>query len=211
MEWITQMMQWLVAMIEANAPYAHWIIFTALMLAGLNIPISEDLMLITAGVLASTVIPEHTALLFIFTFLGCYLSDWEAYWIGRLLGPSLWKIKWFASMMPQERYDKIVTFYDKHGFFVLLFGRFIPFGVRNGLFITAGMMKMNFLKFIISDGIACLISNATVFTIAYKLGQNKEILMEWIGKANVVIFTVAIAIVTYLVWRKFFRKETSSN
>ena len=41
-----------------NANHAHWMIFCLLLLAGLNIPISEDLMLMEAGlspVLASPI------------------------------------------------------------------------------------------------------------------------------------------------------------
>ena len=121
------------------AVHSHYLIFIALMAAGLNIPLSEDLLIITGGVLASTIVPENTQILFICIFLGSYLSDWEAYWIGRILGPNLWKYRWFRSMVSRERMDKVHNFYEKYGFFTLLVGRFIPFGVRNCLFISAGM------------------------------------------------------------------------
>ena len=77
-----------------HAHSAHWVFFLLIMLAGLNVPISEDIILITGGAIASTCIPEHTLQMFIWLFLGAWLSAWEAYWIGRLLGPKLYKIKW---------------------------------------------------------------------------------------------------------------------
>lgn len=180
--------QGLTDLIYQHSLYAHWIILGALLLAGFNIPISEDLMIITSAILASTIVPENTYKLFICLFLGCYVSDWIAYWLGRVLGPKLWQIKWFAKMMPESSYANLTQFYSKYGFFVLLIGRFIPFGIRNGLFITAGMMRMHFGKFLLSDGIACLISNLTLFSIVYSLGKNYEVIFEKLKVFNIYLF-----------------------
>src|SRR3989337_2630284 len=96
----------IIAFITEHAVYAHYYIFFILMLAGLNFPVSEDLTIITAGMLASTVVPENTMVIFIWLFLGCYLSDWEAYWIGRKLGPKLWTTKWFFGVLRPGRLKK---------------------------------------------------------------------------------------------------------
>ena len=50
-------MEFLFSFIQENAHYAHWAVFTLLMLAGLNFPISEDLIVTVSGVLASTLVP----------------------------------------------------------------------------------------------------------------------------------------------------------
>jgi membrane-associated protein len=114
-------------------------------------------------------------------------------------------------MLTQERYDKLAIFYQRYGFRTLLFGRFIPFGVRNGLFITAGMTKMPFLKFITADGLACLISNLTLFTIAYKVGENREVLMSYAAQFNLLIFTIALLLVSFFLFKKFSKpKETET-
>jgi len=82
-----------------HADDAHWIIFLLLMLAGCNFPISEDLLLVISGVLASTVVTDHALRLFIWVFLGCYISDWISYGLGRYFGEKLWKIPWLARTM----------------------------------------------------------------------------------------------------------------
>ncbi|EKE08253.1 MAG: hypothetical protein ACD_17C00263G0001, partial [uncultured bacterium] len=99
-----------------HAQYAHWIVFGALMLAGINVPISEDLMIIFSAVLAATVVPENTLSLFVAVFLGCYISDWVCYWIGRALGPKLWHISWFAKTFEKKRIAQIQSYYEKYGF-----------------------------------------------------------------------------------------------
>jgi len=189
-----------------HAQHAHWIVFGALMLAGLNIPISEDLMIILSAVLAATVVPENTIELFLGVFLGCYLSDWVCYWIGRKFGPKLWQIKWFAKTVPQKRLEAIHKYYEKYGFWTLVIGRFIPFGVRNCLFLSAGAGKMNFGKFILSDGIACIISNTVLFTLAYYAGRNYEALLQFVKTFNIFLFALFLVSIIGVIW---YKRKTS--
>lgn len=200
-------MDHLIQFIITHAIYAHWIVFSALILAGFNIPLSEDLMIITSALLAATVVPENLAKLFLAVFLGCYLSDWISYWIGRSLGRKLWDIKWFAKTVDLKRLEQIQQYYKKYGFWTLLIGRFIPFGVRNCLFITAGMGKMSFPKFLLSDGIACLCSNTALFTIAYSLSKNYQILVEKLKIFNIILFSSFVVLIICLIWYKRYKKN----
>lgn len=182
-----------------NAQFAHWWIFSLLMLAGLNFPISEDLLIIISAVLASTVVPENTWKLFTAIFLGAYLSDWMVYGIGRWLGPKLHKVRWFARVFREDKIKKIHNYYKKYGTLTLILGRFIPFGIRNGLFVTAGIGRMRFLKFILIDGVACLMSNAALFTLTYYCGKNFSYIVK---SVNIILFVIfAIAVIGYL-WYK---------
>ena len=179
------------------------------MLAGSNVPISEDLMIIFSAVLAATVIPENTLKLFLAVFFGCYLSDWVCYWIGRYLGPKLWNMRWFARTFDQKKIDQVHQYYTKYGFWTFVVGRFIPFGVRNGLFLTAGLGKMHFGKFVLSDGIACALSNTILFSLAYAVGKNYEVLISAIKTFNIFLFSAFVVAVIALIWYK--EKEKSCH
>lgn len=174
--------------IQANVQIAPWLIFGLLLLAGFNIPVSEDGMIFISALLA-TKYPEYKIPLFIAVYSGAYLSDLICYWLGRILGPKLYEINFFKNMISKQRVDKIHSFYEKYGIVTLLFGRFIPFGVRNGLFLTAGLGKMNFLKFSLSDLLACTISTFIFFNLYLKFG---ETVIEYVKKGNIVLFSVAI-------------------
>lgn len=178
------------------APYAHLIIFCLLMLAGLNIPISEDVMLLTAGAIAHSCIPEHTLRLYLWVFAGCWISAWEAYWIGRLLGPRLYEIRWFNRILTRERINRLHHYYEKFGIFTFIVGRFIPGGARNALFMTSGLGKMPFLKFISRDGFACLISSSVIFSIGYKFAEHYEVIVKTFERYSLIF---AIIFVTLLV------------
>lgn len=183
----------------------HWIIFGALLLAGLNLPISEDLMLLTSGVLASAFVPENAKKLWLAVFVGAYLSDWIAYWTGRLLGPKLLTMKFFSKFIKQERIDRMHAFYEKWGFLAFLVGRFVPFGVRNCLFISAGMGHMSFSKFLLVDGIASLISTSTAFYLAYTFGKHYEALLDYIKTFDLTMIGLIAASVlaaAALIWYK---------
>ena len=183
----------------ANAEIAPFLIFGALLLAGLNLPVSEDLMLLTSALIAAQK-PDLMWQLFAGVFAGAFISDLICYGLGRKLGPKLWKIRWFAKMVKPEMVDKVGGFYEKYGILTLVLGRFIPFGVRNALFLTAGLSKMNFLKFALSDLLAATITCSLYFWLYYTYG---EAMVDIIKQSNVVIFSVAaVVVVFFLIKRK---------
>lgn len=185
-------MEFLYSSLCEIAPYAHILFFFLLMLAGLNIPISEDIILLTGGAIASTCIPEHTLRLYLWLYFGSWISAWEVYWLGRLLGPKLYNVKFLARFVTPKRVDKLHHYYEKFGVFVFLVGRFIPGGVRNALFISCGMGKMPFVKFILRDGFACIFSSLTIFTLGYWFGRNYDVLVKYAKTYNYIVIVVIV-------------------
>lgn len=203
MEFIDQIMLY----INTNVHIAPYIIFGLLILAGFNIPVSEDLMLFTSAILAAKN-PDYLYPLFAGVFLGAYLSDLICYgFIGRYLGPKIFRIKFFASMVTPERLDMVNAFFKKYGVFTLIFGRFVPFGFRNALFLSAGLGRMNAWKFALSDLLAAVVSCVVYFTVYYKFG---EAAIEYIKKSNYVIGSVALAVILGILITKWRKKDVSA-
>jgi len=192
-------METFIQFIQENGANAHFIIFGLLLLAGFNIPVSEDGMLFISALIA-TKFPENFYLLFFGVYLGAYFSDLICYGLGRHFGPKIWNIKFFAKMVSPEKVDQLGGFYKKYGVFTLLIGRFIPFGVRNGLFLTAGLTKMNFLKFALADLVACTISCTLFFNLYYKFGES---VTEYVKKGNIILFSLFIlGLLTYFIKKR---------
>lgn len=191
--------------IQQNVHLAPWLMFGLLFLAGFNLPVSEDAMLFIAGVLAAQN-PEYAGKLFAGVFLGAYISDLICYgFMGRYLGPKLFQIKFFAKMIDQKKIDKVTSFYNKYGVWTLIIGRFIPFGVRNALFITAGLGKMNALKFALSDLVACIISCSFFFWLYRTYG---ETVVEYVKKGNIILISVAaLAVTGYYIHKKIDERK----
>lgn len=197
----------ILAFIQNHIEYAPYLIFSLLLLAGFNIPISEDGMLFIAALLA-TYNPDYWPLLFAGVYLGAYFSDLICYGLGRIVGPKLLRFKLFASIATQSRIDKISHYYARYGVITLILGRFIPFGVRNGLFLTAGLGQMNAIKFALADLLACTISSTIYFGLYYRYG---EAVVETIKNANIAIFGLAIAVLSYLYIRRKRKQRISSS
>jgi len=201
----------MIELLIEQAVYAHWYIFGLFMLAGLNIPISEDVLIIGAGVLASTIVPDNLYYLVIFSYLGAYLSDIENYWLARYLGTKLLKINFFSKLINPKRIDTMQKYFNKYGALTFLLGRFIPFGVRNGLNMSAGLSKMRFIKFVIFDGIAAILTTAFLFSLGYIFGKNYKVLLQYVSEYKIYIFVIAILIIViiYLII-KFKNKQKTS-
>ncbi len=190
--------------IQANIQYAPVIIFAALLLAGLNIPVSEDAMLFVSAILA-TKYPEYLVPLFIGVYLGAYFSDLICYSLGRLVGPKLFEIRFFANMVSPEKINKISLYYQKYGVVTLILGRFIPFGVRNALFLTAGLGKMNFIKFALTDLLVCTVTSLSYFSLYYYYGER---VIRYIKQGNIVIFLLALIGLAVFYYRKNRQPKT---
>jgi membrane-associated protein len=194
------------AYINTHAAQAPYIIFGLLVLAGFNIPVSEDIMLFTSALLAAKN-PDLLYPLFFGVYAGAYVSDVICYgFMGRFLGEKIFKIKMFKSMAPPEKIEKVTQFYEKYGIITLILGRFIPFGVRNALFLTAGLGKMNAVKFLISDLIACTISCVTFFYLYFKFGES---VIEYVKRFNIVIFCFAVVVGLFFFIKKKRAVRTS--
>ncbi|MCO4793188.1 MAG: DedA family protein [Bacteriovoracaceae bacterium] len=172
----------------ANVEIAPFIIGGALLFAGFNLPVPEDLMIFISAILASKN-PDYLVPLYCGLFAGAYFSDLIAYALGRFLGPKLFQIKFFANMVTQERLDQVAGYFNKYGMGVLIVGRFIPFGVRNALFISSGLSKSSFPKFAFADFVATIISVSTYFYLYYNFGES---MIAIVKKGNVVIFSIFI-------------------
>ena len=204
-------MESLIAWITEHAQHAHWFIFGAILLAGFNLPISADVLIVCAAVIAATLVPEHIWHLYLAIFVGCYFSAWIAYWVGRLLGKKLSRFKWFQRFFPAQRIAKIQKFYHNHGLWTLILGRFIPFGVRNCIFMSSGISRVSFLRFALQDLAACLLWSSATFYLFYTLGKNFHTLMDHLKIINITIFLVFGVTVITLLWYKRRKKAAVEN
>ncbi|MBI3231929.1 MAG: DedA family protein [Candidatus Doudnabacteria bacterium] len=195
-------MQQIIQYIIEHSVYAPWISFAAILLAGFNLPVSIDLILVLNAFLAAQVIPEYKIQLYLSVLFGSYFSAWIAYWIGRLVGSKLLQIRWFSKVLNQERLDKVRRFYEKYALLTLIVGRFIPFGFRNCLFITTGMSKIPFRRFMLQDGIACFIWSSLAFLLFYNLGRSYETLVQHLKLFNLVIISALGVTLIGVIWYK---------
>lgn len=199
-------------------PYTHFISFGLLLLAGMNMPISEDVIFIISASIAATLAPENRYYIFAGCFLGAVSSDIIAYCIGRyginriLSSRTLIKLKLINPEKMERRIQKAVDYFERYGGKTIFFGRFIPFGVRNAIFMTCGIIRMNPLKFILIDTSALVCTSTILFALGYTFGNNYEELFPYMNKYKFLIIGLLFVIVLIMyVRKKYFVKNTLLN
>lgn len=192
---------WLVEL----GPHAPLIIFALLVITGFSLPVSEDLLLLASGALASTILPEYAVQLFCAAFFGSFISDCIAYGLGRMVGDKIYQMK-AANKMHQ-----LAAFYKKYGVLTLFVGRCIPFGIRNGIFMTAGAAKMRFYKFVITDGVSCFGFSSLLFYLAYSCGKNYDALAASVHQTSVLVGIAVLASALIIGVLYYLRKRRQSE
>jgi len=137
--------------------------------AGFGNPVPEELSLIAAGVRAGAN-PDELGpwwlLLGPAVFAGALFADVALYSLGRLLGKSR-LMRWLA---PPEKRERIRRNFHKYGFWIFIFGRLVP-GIRTTLFVSAGMMRISFKRFLMVDGIGALVGSSVFFFLGYGVSK----------------------------------------
>jgi membrane-associated protein len=195
-------MEGIITWITNSASFAHYLIFGCILLTGLNIPLSIDVLIIAGATLASQVVPGKIFHIFFAILTGCYIAAMIAYWTGRIFGPKLTKIKFLASLFSKERMQKVDSFYKKYGAWTLILGRFIPFGVRNAIFMSAGMSGMTFNRFLLIDALGCTLWCTKTFFLFYFLGTYYEKILH-VAKTSFLYLlpVIALGLLSFFLYR----------
>ncbi|MGP1576022.1 MAG: DedA family protein [Treponema sp.] len=176
--------------------YFPLVIFISLLLGGFNLPIPEDILVISSAVICKhdkAAIPAfYTALYF-----GALLSDCLVYLWGVLLKRGSRSALFFTRIITEERTNRISDALVKHSFLTYVFGRFIPFGVRNLISMTSGFVGFPFYKFFLFDAFAALCNISCLFWFVYFLGAKGGQIMKIVG---IILFIVFIAVLIYILF-----------
>lgn len=180
-------------------------IILVLVLTGMGLPIPEEVPIIAAGVLSS-----HRQLdpwlAFGACLVGALLGDCASYWIGFHFGKRVIREHhWWNRLMTPAREQKIEEMIRAHGFKVFFLARFL-IGLRSTIYLTAGILRMSFRRFILIDLVCATIVIGIFFGLSYQFG---EVVINWIRGAEWTVTAVVVAVlaaVGIFIWRRRRRR-----
>lgn len=187
--------------------YGYIGIIIYMILTGCGLPMPEEVAIIAGGALAAAgkLNPWMTlgSLL-----IGALLGDCVMYFIGYRFGRRILKANRFcAAYLTPEREQKVEALLVRHGAYVLFFARFLV-GIRGPIYITAGILKMPFRKFVLADLVCATVVVSLFFGATYFFGQQ---IMRVIQQGEGVFTTVVIGIVILggggLLWYQLHRRK----
>jgi membrane protein DedA with SNARE-associated domain len=138
--------------------------------------------------------------------IGVVFSDGLLYGVGRFFGRRIFQHRWLSHLVPQAKIQRIERNFHKYGITILLFARFLP-GIRAPIFVTAGIMRLPFNKFLLADGLYAIPGVSLLFSLAFWFTNSfKELVVR--AEANIkpiIILVVVVGVCIYLVLH-FLRK-----
>jgi membrane protein DedA with SNARE-associated domain len=146
--------------------------------------------------------------------LGVVISDGFLYSVGRFGGRRLLDHRWARRLLPPDKQDRIETNFHKYGITVLLFARFLP-AIRSPIFITAGIMRLPFHRFLLADGLYAIPGVSLLFYLSFTFGDKfRDLVERAVGRVDklkpLLVLLVLTAIGAYLVYH-FFRHPVATG
>src|SRR5262245_10037495 len=125
-------------------------------------PMPEELPVVVGGVLVGHGLAEWWLMLPV-CIVAVVIGDSMLYGAGRWWGTRLLEYRWIKKhVLPPERLKKIEDNFVKYGIQILLFARLTP-GIRAPIFVTAGIVRLSLVRFIIADALYAIPGVALLF------------------------------------------------
>ena len=145
-----------------------------------------DSLLFVAGTLAG-IGALSLPLLLIVLFSAAVIGDNTNYWIGRNLGPKVFR--WEQSrLFNRAAFDRTHAFYEKYGPMTIIIARFMPF-VRTFSPFVAGVGAMTYSRFLMFDVLGAIIWVGSLTTLGYLIGNLPWVKdhFSWVTLAMIII------------------------
>lgn len=159
-------------------------------------PIPEDIIVLSAGVGIQQELGNGFAV-FAIIFFGIIISDFIIFLAGEKLGRRIFSIKFLSCFFPKDKIEKVNGIFGNHNKKIVFFGRFTS-GFRPIVLFVAGMSKMKYGHFIITDILASLIYIPFLLFLGYRFSYDITKLTR--GIKEIYHSIEILIIVTIVIW-----------
>jgi len=187
-------------------------VFVILLLCGFGLPMPEDIVLVTGGVLAwlasdlthatvSGMIRDDGLLTMIVVGLGGILAgDSVIFLAGRRYGARVADFRPLRRIITPEKLQLVERKIRTRGNVVVLFARFLP-GLRAPTFFTVGHARMPYWEFLLFDGVAALVSAPLWVCVGFWFGSDLQAAAHVAGRFSHYILLGVGVVLAALVFR----------
>jgi membrane protein DedA with SNARE-associated domain len=183
----------------------YLVLFGLLFSCGLGMPLPEDIPLLTAGMLVGAGKMNLVAAS-ICAWCGIIGGDCVLYYLGHRYGLNITKLPLIGKHVTTDRIEKAERLFEKWGVWVVAIGRLFA-GIRGAMVVAAGTIRFSFLKFLIADGLAALISGGLFVWLGIKFGQNLDYIQAKTHKYGTWILVAVILLVIIFIAAHFLRRK----
>ena len=194
---------WIFDTILTHGSYLGIILF--LILTGCGLPAPEEVPIVMAGILSSQG-QLDVGLAFASCLFGALVGDCVVYSIGYHFGHNiLARHPRFARFLRADREAKFEHLIQSHGLKVLFVARFMV-GVRSPVYLSAGILRVSFRRFLLTDLFSATLVVSLFFGLSYFFGDT---IVGWLRGAELGVTAAAVGVLAlgggiyaWRVWRK---------
>ncbi|HEX7629442.1 MAG TPA: DedA family protein [Candidatus Methylomirabilis sp.] len=178
-------------------------IFAVLLLGSLGVPIPEEMAIIAAAVLSHEGLIRWWLALPV-CLVGVLSGDMVLYWVGRHWGENVLNWRVVRLVLTPTRAQWLQAAYRRHALKTIVTARHVM-GLRAAAFLTAGMARVPFWKFVVADTGAATLGVPFLFGLAYffmdeiiAIVADVHRVERWLGLAGLLVLA---AVLVVSVWR----------
>ena len=158
----------------------YFILFGLLFACGLGLPMPEDIPLLAAGYFIALDKFQWIPVAVV-AWLGIIGGDCVLYSFGRRYGLNITRVPFIGKHVTRERILRAEELFERWGIWVVAIGRMFA-GIRGAMVVAAGATRFSFLKFVIADGLAALVSGGLFVWLGYWAGKKLGSISEMRAK-----------------------------
>jgi membrane protein DedA with SNARE-associated domain len=179
-------------------------IFVALFLGGVGVPLPEEVPVLTAGVLAQQGVVRWWLALPL-CVVGVLSGDTVLYWAGRHWGERVLGWRVVRRVLTREREEALKESYRRHGVKIVFTARHVM-GLRAAAFLTAGIARVPFPRFLAADFGASMIGVPISFGLAFFFADQLDQVLRDVRRVErwglLLGFIALAAFIAVRAWRK---------
>ncbi|MCS6857403.1 MAG: DedA family protein [Sandaracinaceae bacterium] len=171
--------------------------FAWILVAGLGLPLPEDVAMISGGILAHRGITDLYITLAVLS-TAVLIGDSILFFVARRIGAAIYKRKWMQRVMTAERRQRIEQLIERYGALVVFGARHVA-GLRGAIFAMCAIHGISYIRFIVADALALALSLPLFFGIGWwfsdsidRVKEQTASLEHWIMAGVAAVALVAI-------------------
>lgn len=179
-------------------------VFVVLLLASLGVPIPEEMPIIAAAVLAHEGLARWWLALPV-CLVGVLSGDVILYWAGHHWGERILAWRPVRLVLTPDLEERLKSAYRRHAIKTIVTARHVV-GLRAAAFLTAGIARVPFGRFLLTDAVAAVIGVPITFGLAYFFTDQLEAVLvdvrrleRWLALLAIVAVAAGLA---YVAWRR---------
>ena len=177
---------------ELISDFTYPAVFLILLATGLGVPIPEELPIAIAAMMARWEVMHWFGAL-LSCLAGVLAGDILLYWVGRHFGRRILQWSTVRRILTPAREARVMDAYHRHGLKFVVLARLVM-GLRAAAFLTAGLVRLPFPRFLLVDLAAVLVSVPLSFGVAYAVADSVAVALARVRELQLWVAGLALLV-----------------